>query len=169
MPDGTVSQLIAVSSSWIDLCSADPLIASISRQVLHMEIAYASFCGFNNAIIPGPRPDNESNAADGLTQYARAVKEALEIGSYLQISISLNLVQSQDINTEEAMGSLRPFAREEYTGSMEAIVSRKTEIFGTWDDWHIIRTMCNYTSRLFVGKKWSSLQSVALVVQRFCH
>src|SRR5690349_5070711 len=54
-PSDTLSQIIAYSSPWIDLCSPDPLIANISRQVLNIEIAYASFCGVGHIIIPGPR------------------------------------------------------------------------------------------------------------------
>src|SRR5438034_11778787 len=51
-PDESISHLVAVSSSWIDLCSPDPLIADVSRQVLMLEIAYAAFCGVSFAIIP---------------------------------------------------------------------------------------------------------------------
>ena len=49
------SHLIALVSPWIDLCSPDPLIYNISRQVIHLEIAYAAFCGITNVIVPGPK------------------------------------------------------------------------------------------------------------------
>src|ERR1700709_1594485 len=75
-PGDTVSQLIAYSSPWIDLCSPDPLISNISRQVLNIEIAYASFCGVGNVIIPGPRTySSGATSNDGLIQYARAIQE----------------------------------------------------------------------------------------------
>src|ERR1700749_1498400 len=45
IPHDTISQLIAHTSSWLDLVSADSIVADVSRQALNLEIAYAAFCG----------------------------------------------------------------------------------------------------------------------------
>ena len=149
-PGDTVSQLIAYSSPWIDLCSPDPLIASISRQVLNIEIAYASFCGLGNIIIPGPRTYSSGSVeSDGLVQYARAIQEALSIGSYIQIAIHIPMYGCEE--AKEMTGDLLPFARvQRPPGSKE---SREINLFETWDAWNLIRSVCKYNSRLSVGKK----------------
>lgn len=150
-PNESISQLIAASSSWIDLCSPDPLVADVSRQVLMLEIAYAAFCGVSYVIIPGPRLHHGNLHAEGVAQYARAILEALSIGPYLQMHIWLPMVDHPDSNGEE-MGDLAPFAREQYVGDLEDELPRKLDLFGTWDAWNVIRTLCKYHQRLNVGK-----------------
>jgi protein arginine N-methyltransferase 5 len=149
-PGDIVSQIIAYSSPWIDLCSPDPLISNISRQVLNIEIAYASFCGVANVIIPGPRNySSRSIDSDGLVQYARAIQEALMIGSYVQIAIHIPMYVSEEVKA--ITGDLRGLARTQRTedsedGDVEA------SLYETWDAWNLIRSLCTYNSRLTVGK-----------------
>ncbi|KAG0651580.1 Type II arginine N-methyltransferase [Hyphodiscus hymeniophilus] len=148
-PGDTVPQLIAYSSPWIDLCSSDPLISNISRQVLNIEIAYASFCGIGNIIIPGPRTyGSESIDSDGLTQYARAIQEALTIGSYIQMAIHLPMYGQDE--PREIMGDLSPFAKD-YNSTGKTKVSKNTDIYETWDAWNLVRSVCKYNSRLSVA------------------
>jgi protein arginine N-methyltransferase 5 len=150
-PGDTVSQLIAYCSPWIDLCSSDPLIANISRQVLNIEIAYASFCGVGNIIIPGPRSYTSGlSSNDGLMQYARAVQEALTIGSYIQMAIHVPMYGNDE--KQEMVGDLRSFARD-YNSSEEAKANRDVDLYETWDAWNLIRSVCKYNSRLSVGKR----------------
>lgn len=156
-PGDTVSQLIAYSSPWIDLCSPDPLISNISRQVLTLEVAYASFCGVGNIIIPGPRLQYEGRASsDGLVQYARAVQEALTVGSYVQMAIHMPMVDSEETRPKGEMGDLAPFAREQYLAETNSKTKEKekeqVDTFGAWDAWHLIRSICKYNTRLSVGK-----------------
>lgn len=149
-PGTTISQIIAYSSPWIDLCSPDPVISNISRQVLNIEVAYASFCGVGNIIIPGPRAfANGSGNSDGLIQYARAVQEALTIGSYLQIAIHIPMYGSDE--TQEMTGDLRALARTQdaVEGSKE---TKEVDLYETWDAWNLIRNVCKYNPRLSVGK-----------------
>ena len=54
IPHGSISQLIAISSSWLDLASADSIIADVSRQAFNLEIAYAAFCGISQVLVAGP-------------------------------------------------------------------------------------------------------------------
>lgn len=148
-PGDTVSQLIAYSSPWIDLCSSDPLIANISRQVLNIEIAYASFCGVGNIIIPGPRSYSSGiSSNDGLIQYARAVQEALTIGSYIQMAVHVPMYGNDE--KKEMFGDLRPFARD-YKSSEESKANREVDLYETWDAWNLIRSVCKYNSRLSVA------------------
>jgi protein arginine N-methyltransferase 5 len=150
VPGDTISQIIAHSSPWIDLCSPDPLISNISRQVLNIEIAYASFCGVGNIIIPGPRTyGSDSAESDGLTQYARAIQEALTIGSYIQMAIHLPMYGQDE--QKDMTGDLLPLARD-YNSTRRAKASKEIGLYEAWDAWNLIRSVCKYNSRLSVGK-----------------
>ncbi|KAI9821967.1 MAG: methyltransferase protein [Pycnora praestabilis] len=150
-PNKTIAQLLAVTSPWIDLCSPDPLIANVSRQVLSLEIAYAAFCGVGNIIIIGPKFRYGKAHADGLAQYARAVQEALNVGAYVQIQILLPITDHPELDIEDEMGDLAPFAREEYVEDTVEKEARRPDLYGTWDAWNVIRTLCKYSARLFVA------------------
>jgi protein arginine N-methyltransferase 5 len=117
-----------------------------------MEIAYAAFCGVGNVIIPGPRYySNGRDATSGLIQYARAIKEALGIGNYVQMAIHLPMYDHGDPPMKEYVGDLAPFAREGYSlENSEKIL--ESDLYGTWDAWNTIRSICQYNSRLSVGK-----------------
>lgn len=117
-----------------------------------MEVAYASFCGFTNIVISGPNLHHDEAHADGLPQYARAILEALSIGTYMSLSILLSMADHPSNDAEEVVGSLAPLAREEYMRDLEGENMRKGDLFGTWDTWHTIRSVCKYNQRLFVGK-----------------
>ncbi|KAI9843507.1 MAG: methyltransferase protein [Sclerophora amabilis] len=150
-PSEVTSQLLAISSSWIDLCSPDPLIANISRQVLNLEVAYASFCGIGNVIVPGPRFSHRRNSDNGLTQYARAIQEALQIGTFLSIQVWLPMTDTSTHESEDReTGSLAAFAGRERLEE-EFLDAKDSELLGSWDRWNVVRTVCKYNSRLFVA------------------
>lgn len=154
-PNEATSQIVGVTSSWIDLCSPDPLIADLSRQVLMLEVAYAAFCGIGYLLVPGPKLHHGGIHSEGVAYYARAMQEALSLGPYIQFHVWLGMVDSPELETD-AMGDLAPLAREEYLLPNEGI-SPKVDSFGTWDAWDLIRKTCRYHTRLFVGKDTLSL------------
>ena len=171
-PDEIISQLLAVASPWIDLCSADPLIHSISCQVLELELAYAAFCGIGNVIVVGPSLRSGKLHGDGIMQYALAIRNALEVGNYIQIEIKLPMVDMPEVDECSKPGSLAHRVRGEYAGT-EHSKAKKTEVFATWDAWNMIRTVCSYNARLFVGKKTDQdfitfLAYFRIVVLLFC-
>jgi type II protein arginine methyltransferase len=151
-PDESMNQVIAMTSSWIDLCSPDPLVADVSRQVLMLEIAYAAFCGVSYVLVPGPRYHHHQIIQQaGLMQYARAIQEVLAIGSYMQVKIWLPLIDHPE-NETTRMGDLAPFARPEYVGDEQGDDAHRLDHYGTWDAWNVIRSFCKYHTRLCVGK-----------------
>lgn len=151
-PGETISQTIGVISPWIDLCSPDPLVYNISRQVLELEVAFAAFCGLGNVIVTGPRIHYGQSHGDGLMQYALAIQQALVLSNYLQIEIKLPMLDHTDADSYTPPDTLGYRVREEFLGKREA-AKRKADLFGTWDAWNIIRTVCKYNARLFVGKR----------------
>jgi protein arginine N-methyltransferase 5 len=149
-PCDTVSQLIGYTSSWIDLCSPDPLVANISRQVLNLEVAYASFCGIGNLIIPGPKLHRDQfSQSNGVAQYARTIQEVLSIGSFMNMSIHMAMDDRKDTRPREEMGDLSPFSREEYFD--DSAKESQVDLFASWDAWNLIRDVCKYNSRLSVA------------------
>lgn len=148
-PEDTTSQLIAVTSSWIDLGSADPIIADISRQVLKLELCYAAFCGITYVLVPGPRMRGRAGNDGGLAQYARAILDGLSQGPYMQLYIWMPMIDHSEDDRED-MGDLAPFARQQFQTQEDS--SRRLDLFGTWEAWDMIRSVCTYSSRLYVGK-----------------
>lgn len=150
-PNDAMTQLVGVTSSWIDMCSPDPLIADISRQVLMLEVAYAAFCGIGYVVIPGPKLHHRSMHSEGLVYYARAIQDAINVAPYLQFHIWLRTVDDPELENDE-MGDLAPLARLEFLEDWDDGNTAKVDPFGTWDAWDTIRRTCKYHSRLFVGK-----------------
>lgn len=144
-PDTNFSGLaVAYSSPWIDLCSSNPIISSISRQVLNIEVAYAIFCGVRTVIIPGPRDDRSSRA---IMQYARAVQEAVKAAPQLQFVIHLPMYREPGL--EERAETLSSSLG---TGDKTPSATREEiDIFTTWDTWHAVRSVCDYSPRLHVA------------------
>ncbi|OJD37918.1 protein methyltransferase [Diplodia corticola] len=150
-PGDTINQLLALSSPWIDLASPDPVIAHVSRQVFSQEVAYASFCGIGNIIVQGPKLHHGHLHATGVSQFARSMLEALAVGPYINIVILLPMVDDPNVESNDDMGHLAPFAREKYVKASDAKQNAGLDLFGTWDAWNIIRTVCKYNSRLSVA------------------
>ena len=125
-----------------------------------MEIAYAAFCGVGNVIIQGPKLHHGSMHGEGVTQYAHAIQEALSIASYIQIQIMLPMVDNPSADGNDEMGSFAPFARDEYIETTVDEKLKKADVYGTWDAWNIIRTVCKYNTRLFVGKNQNNISIV---------
>lgn len=142
-PSNYVSSLVGYTSPWIDLCSSDPLISSISRQALSLEITYANFCGVRSIIIPGPRHDSGKEVA----QYARAIQEVLRISTRASIIVHIPMYREPDLDEKEEL--LSKTLGVDKTENKE--VNSEIDLFGAWDTWNTIRTVCCYSMRLFVG------------------
>lgn len=146
-PSPAVNTYMACVSPWIDLCSTNPIIAKISRQVLNLEVNYANFCGVKSIIVPGPLRDAAKGPGNqGLAQYSRAILESLTIGSRLSFLIHIPMyrepISGEPVTT---LSSLQP-------ASDAKTAEDEVDIFTTWDSWHHIRSVCNYSMRLSVGK-----------------
>ncbi|KAF7588045.1 methyltransferase protein [Aspergillus hancockii] len=149
-PNEAMNQVVGVTSSWIDLCSPDPLITDISRQVLMLEVAYAAFSGVGYLLIPGPKLHHRGMHSEGLVSYARAIQDAINLGPYIQFHIWLRAVDNPDLEVDE-VGDLAPLAREEFLGTLDEGQLPKEDPYGTWEAWDTIRRTCKYHSRLFVA------------------
>jgi len=143
-PSNYIGSLAVYFSPWIDLCSSDPHIASISRQVLNLEAAFANFCGARTIVIPGPRRDESSR---GIAQYARAIREALQVANRANIIIHMPMYREPGL--EEKTKTLSDIFNP--SNEPEADAKGEIDLFGAWDSWNTIRSVSNYSMRLFVG------------------
>ncbi|KAH7320082.1 protein arginine N-methyltransferase [Stachybotrys elegans] len=147
-PSPAVNTYVAYISPWIDLSSKNPVVASISRQVLNLEINYANFCGVKSIIVPGPQHDaTKAQGNQGIAQYSRAIQEALSIGSRLTFLIHMPMYREPGV--QEPNQTLSSLGAHTPSGTPE----EEIDIFTTWDSWHHIRTVCNYNLRLYVALK----------------
>ncbi|KAH9865869.1 hypothetical protein J1614_009456 [Plenodomus biglobosus] len=134
-PSDTIGQLVTFTSSWIDLSSPDPVIAHLSRQVFHLEIAYAAFCGATNVVVPGPRLSHGQN---GVSQFARSIKEALASASYIALHVQLPMDGSRSSVDQDDLADLARFARPEFQVSKEA---KNIDSWSSWEAWDTIRSI----------------------------
>ena len=143
-------RLLGFTSPWIDLCSPDPVVADVSRQVLHMELAYAAFCGIGSVFVAEPFIRLGDVASTGLAQYARAVEQGLSLGANLGVSVVFHMVENARNAPDCALASM---TRPEYVEGTATEQGQKAavDLFGTWDAWNVVRTTCKYSSRLFAG------------------
>ncbi|CCU82644.1 protein arginine N-methyltransferase HSL7 [Blumeria hordei DH14] len=149
VPGTAASQLIAYSSPWIDLASSDPLLANISRQVLNIEVAYASFCGIGNVIVSGPRTySNVSTSENKLVTYARAIQEALVIGNFTQIAIHIPMYECEF--RTKIKGDISLLSTQQ-NPSRKTQTGQYVDLYETWDAWNVIRSVCKYNPRLAVA------------------
>ena len=164
-PNDNISQLLAFTSAWIDLGSLDPVIAYLSRQVFHLEIAYAAFCGATTVVVPGPRL---SHGAAGISQYARAIKEALLTGGYLQLHLLMPMDGTKPASDDADLGHLARFVRAEYD-SQSSSRSKRHDSFSSWEAWNSIRSVCGYHNRLSIGKMPLRLTNIVSMYLQLCH
>lgn len=144
VPEDSNSSILAMSSPWIDLGSHDPLIAHISRQVLNLEVAYAAFVGVSNIVVHGPLSGSNT------TQYARAILEATALGPYIQVHLLMPMTGELEQDISDESTHLSELAREQYL-SGEDQDEEDSELFGAWEAWNVVRTVCSYSSKLSIG------------------
>lgn len=156
-PGQTTTQLLGLTSNWIDLCSPDPLISGISRQVLSLEVQYAAFCGIDHIIVEGPRLFYGDAAAGDVSKFARAMQECLEVASHTSFYVKMPMFDHPDVVELGSDQMLQ--SRDEYLDSVEHMKPQGLDLFRRWDSWNTVRTACKYSNRLFLGKIPSKLDS----------
>ncbi|KAF2461203.1 PRMT5 arginine-N-methyltransferase-domain-containing protein [Lineolata rhizophorae] len=147
-PEPHVTQLLACTSPWIDLTSPDPVIASLSRQVFSLEVAYAGFCGISNVIVRGPRLHGRGGGSgqDGVAQYARIIQEALNVSLCLNLQILMPFADPALL--DEEIGDLSSFAT---VPEEEQTTEPRPDPLAQWDAWNVIRTVSRYNARISVA------------------
>lgn len=116
-----------------------------------MEVAYANFCGARSILVTGPRHDGKGRDT---ILYARAIQEALAGAGRANIIIHLPMYREPGLEEQaETLTSAVSSASTTSTSNIDESGSSDKEIdlFGAWDTWNTIRSICEYSLRLFVG------------------
>ena len=150
VPGAVTTPILGLTSSWIDVCSPDPLVAGISKQVLSLEVQYAAFCGVDHIIVEGPRLFYGDAVAGDVSKYARALQECLEVAPHTFFYMKVPMFNHPDLSEPRPEETLQ--TRDEYLDKVEHLRPEEPEFFGQWDAWNTVRTACKYTSRVFLGK-----------------
>lgn len=143
-PETCMPFMLAQVSPWLDLASPDPLISHVSRQVLNQEIAYASFCGFQNILIPGPGHEHNQLRIANVPQYARAIAHALTLSPYCQLHIALPLIPPHAVDVSDKSLAHRHRAK------VRAKAAEHNEELSVWDAWNTTRAICGHSPRLYI-------------------
>lgn len=145
-PEESNTAFVGIVSPWIDLGSRDPLIASVSRQVFNLEVAYAAFVGVSNVVVHGPMQGSDT------VQYARAIAEGLGLGPYIQLQILMPMTGELDLEGSDG-AHLSELARDQYHPDVEYDEDDEDDLdlYETWETWNTVRSICAYSTKLTVG------------------
>ncbi len=115
-----------------------------------MEVAYANFCGARSILVSGPRHDGKGRDT---ILYARAIHEALAGAGRANIIIHLPMYREPGLEEQaESLTSVVGSASATTSNMDESgSADKEIDLFGAWDTWNTIRSICEYSLRLFVG------------------
>ncbi|KAF9468127.1 PRMT5-domain-containing protein [Collybia nuda] len=143
-------------SEWLELDATDDWVRHDSEIALQQELAYASYLNVQSAILPAPR--NREHVAS----YARIVNSCLKNTPYINLSIRLPIYNPSVLQTNphtplpstppSASGSLSPVPSTPkliISDSSEKLsATSEGELNATWEMWDLVRSICDYNTRL---------------------
>ncbi|XP_006459365.1 hypothetical protein AGABI2DRAFT_218502 [Agaricus bisporus var. bisporus H97] len=150
-------------SDWLELDAEDDGIRHDAEIALQQELAYASYLHIQTAILPAPR--NRSHVAS----YARVVNNCLKNTPYIYLSVRLPIYNPTILHTQAAppvqsyagpglgispdvanasSSSLPSLLVSPVPSSPSGSASSEGEMNATWEMWDVIRSICDYNTRL---------------------
>lgn len=101
-----------------------------------------------SVVIPGPRRDQDAKA---VSQFARAVQEVFAVASRVNIVIHMPMYREPGLDEKADLltAELEP---SEHAAAGDEAATDEIDLFGAWDTWHTIRSVCDYSTRLYVGE-----------------
>jgi protein arginine N-methyltransferase 5 len=163
--------VIGVVSPWLELDSADEGIRFDSEIALRQELSYASHLGIAHVLLPPPSSDPACQPF--LADYARAIAgclqtrgaEAPAAGHFMTLSIRLPI--SSPYNLAQTM--LRNHAGLSFSGSSSSVspAQLRSDDDWSWQAWHVIESICQYSTRLSVALDLSAPLPSAYTLYRW--
>ncbi|KAF8656778.1 hypothetical protein AX16_002330 [Volvariella volvacea WC 439] len=147
-PTEEAERLTVMVSDWLELDAADDWVRHDAEIALQQELSYASYLGVSTAILPSPR--NREHVAS----YARVVNACLEKTPFLQLSIRLPIYNPSALQSavtrSDSASSIASGPRLVISESAKERSSTgpEQELESTWEMWDVIRTVCDYSTRL---------------------
>ncbi|CAK5269133.1 unnamed protein product [Mycena citricolor] len=141
--------VIALVSEWLELDSNDDWVRHDAEIALQQELSYATYLNIHTAILPPPR------SREHLASYARVVNACLKASPYMHISIRLPIYNPSVLESRVPPGGQSPSSMVASPPTPRLVVSddrgaetTSANLDGTWEMWDVIRSMCDYNTRL---------------------
>nr|GAT60798.1 Shk1 kinase-binding protein 1 [Mycena chlorophos] len=153
----TVTQLdeadgaTAIVSEWLELDAADDWVRHDTEIALNQELSYASYLNIHSAILPPPRN------REHVSSYARTVNACLKAHPYMHLSIRLPIYSPTVLNSPISTSPSPPLLRSPspVPATPRLVISDDrsadappTNLDATWEMWDVIRSICDYNTRL---------------------
>ncbi|KAF7316878.1 Protein arginine N-methyltransferase [Mycena chlorophos] len=153
----TVTQLdeadgaTAIVSEWLELDAADDWVRHDTEIALNQELSYASYLNIHSAILPPPRN------REHVSSYARTVNACLKAHPYMHLSIRLPIYSPTVLNSPLSTSPSPPLLRSPspVPATPRLVISDErsadappTNLDATWEMWDVIRSICDYNTRL---------------------
>ncbi|SNX82435.1 related to protein arginine N-methyltransferase [Melanopsichium pennsylvanicum] len=165
--------VIALASQWIELDSPDEGVRLDCELALRQELAYASYLGISNVVLPPPSSDPARRPF--LADYARAINSCLSSGSaesapagaWMTLAIQLPISSPHLLNrilSRQGGKNGHGLTASTTAGSTASASSQASHVSVTssaallraeddwaWETWEQIRQLCSYNTRLQVA------------------
>ncbi|PWN52296.1 PRMT5-domain-containing protein [Violaceomyces palustris] len=165
--------VILMASPWIELDSLDEGVRLDSEIALHQEVAYASYLGVSNIVIPAP--SSEPSRRAHLADYARAINSCINgggaatapAGQWMNLLIRLPISSPYNLSRilarQAQRGSTIPSSSTTGTSASNhsaslalanpatAAAFLRADDEWAWETWESIRQICNYSTRIQVA------------------
>ena len=145
----------AIISQWLELDSLDEGVRFDSELALRQELAYASYVGVTQIILPAPSSDPERRPF--LADYARIVRSCLEgmadqpplVHASMKVAVRLP-VSSTYILTSMLMHQAT-IKGPNGAAAMPAAAYLRTKDNWAWETWERLQDLCGYHSQLHIA------------------
>ncbi|KAG6861031.1 hypothetical protein C0995_004734 [Termitomyces sp. Mi166 len=150
-----------IISDWLELDATDDWVRHDAEIALQQELAYASYLNIQSAILPAPRN------RDHVASYARIVNSCLKNTPYIHLSIRLPIYNPSVLHTNPTSTSASssplldarsprfintapstPRSLVSGSSSEKLSAAPESELNVTWEMWDLIRSICDYNTRL---------------------
>ncbi|KAF9521677.1 PRMT5-domain-containing protein [Crepidotus variabilis] len=155
--------IVAIISEWLELDSPDDWVRHDAEIALQQELAYAAYLNIQTVILPQPRN------RDHVASYARIVSSCLTRLPYISLSVRLSVYDPSAMHPSGPLPNNHPaspgpegFMSTPTTSNANGIfppsvVVSESDVMkqssggslnATWEMWDLIRSMCDYNTRL---------------------
>lgn len=150
--------VVVVASEWLELDAADDWVRHDAAIALQQELAYAAYLGIQSVILPAPR------SREHVASYARIVNTCLKSVPYVNLAVRLPIYDPAKLDegipaSPFVLGRSPRMPSMSMPGTPTLLVSDDSrhahnrpgperELNTTWEMWDLIRTICDYNTRL---------------------
>lgn len=165
--------VVALASQWIELDSPDEGVRLDCELALRQELAYASYLGISNVIVPPPSSDPARRPF--LADYARAINSCLfsgsaetaPAGSWMTITVQLPISSPHQLSkilsrqsgknghgltaSTTAGSTASASSQASHASATSSAAQLRAEDDWAWETWEQIRQLCSYNTRLQIA------------------